>query len=237
MLFFPMGPPFGSCPEMDRYHAKAVDSGGVRYYLKEKSHPDNWIIIFHGNAGNACDRTYFWDLLSGLNSNLVLFEYPGYGKDSNSPGEKLILKQALELVSQIKKTKSGTLPVFLMGESLGTGVATWVSTQIQVSGLIMVSAYTSIADVAQNHYPWLPVKYLLKHKFLAYAWAKEASSAAILFHGIDDDIIPIQFAREQVVNFKEKAELIEIENCGHNDIVDVGGKILKERIKAFISKN
>ncbi len=255
MLFFPMGTPFGTCSQMDRYGVKAVESNGVRYYLREISTPDNWIILFHGNAGNACDRTYFWDLLSDLNSNFVIFEYPGYGGDGRSPGEKLILKQALELVIQIKKLNdnklpagaltagaltagalpAGALPIYLMGESLGTGVATWVATQTKISGLILVSAYTSIADVAQTHYPWLPVKFLLKHKFPADVWARQTISPAILFHGIDDDIIPITFARKQVANFKEPAELIEIEKCGHNDIVDVGGIILQERIKAFIS--
>lgn len=236
MLFFPMGAPFGTCPQMDNYHAKAVDFNGIRYYLKEAPHPENWIIVFHGNAGNACDRTYFWDLLSGLNSNLVIFEYPGYGDDGNAPGQKLILEQARELVSQIKKTRSGSLPIFLMGESLGTGVATWVSTQTHISGLILVSAYTSIANVAQHHYPWLPVQYLLKHKFLAHLWAQESISPAIFFHGIDDDIIPITFAREQVLNFKGKAQLVEIEKCGHNDIVYVGKDIMQNSIRTFISK-
>ncbi|OQY13496.1 MAG: hypothetical protein B6I31_00995 [Desulfobacteraceae bacterium 4572_19] len=234
MLFYPMGTPFGTCSQLVRYNAKAVNVDGIRYYLKQVINPENWIVIYHGNAGNACDRTYFYDLLSGFNSNIVLFEYPGFGGDLSVPDENIIREKALALVSYIKKTESEKLPIFLMGESMGTGVATWVSTQTSISGLILISAYTSMADVAQNHYPWLPVRYLLKHKFLSNIWAKQTDSPAILFHGLDDDIIPIKLAREQVTNFKGRARLIEIDDCKHNNILGIGETVLKKEIKKFI---
>jgi len=207
---------------MEQRNARAETVGDIRYYLKTKSDPDSWIIIFHGNAGNACDRVYFLDFLKEFNSNLVVFEYPGYGKDLNTPGEAIFLKQALELILHIKR--------------MGTGVATFVATQTDIKGLILISVYTSIAQVAQHHYFWLPVKFLMKHKFLAHTWAGQTRTPVILFHGINDDIIPIHFARQQILNFKGEKELIEIPNCGHNDIIDTGEKILQEKIRDFIFK-
>jgi len=235
LLFFPGPTPFGDCPEMERRNARAETVGDIRYYLKTKSDPDAWIIIFHGNAGNACDRTYFLDLLKEFNSNLVVFEYPGYGKDLNAPGETLFLKQALELILHIKKTDRDSLPIYLMGESLGTGVATWIATRTDIRGLILISSYTSIAQVAQHHYFWLPVKFLMKHKFLAHTWAGQTQTPVILFHGVNDDIIPVHFARHQILNFKGEKELVEIPNCGHNDIMDIGEKIIQKKIRGFLS--
>jgi len=236
LLFFPGPTPFGNCPEMEQRNARAETVGDIRYYLKTKSDPDAWIVIFHGNAGNACDRVYFLDFLKEFNSNLVVFEYPGYGKDLNTPGEAIFLKQALELILHIKRKDQDNLPVYLMGESLGTGVATFVATQTDIKGLILISPYTSIAQVGQHHYFWLPVKFLMKHKFLAHTWAGQTRTPAILFHGINDDIIPVHFARQQILNFKGEKELIEIPNCGHNDIIDTGEKILQEKIRNFIFK-
>lgn len=233
-LFFPGERPFGDCPEMEKRNARSETVGDIRYYLKAKPAPDSWIVLFHGNAGNACDRTYFLDLLKGFNSNLVLFEYPGFGKDSYVPGESVILKQAVELVLHIKEKKE--LPVYLMGESLGTGVATFVATRMDISGLILVSSYTSIARVAQHHYPFAPAKYLLKHQFAADLWARETRAPVILFHGIDDDIIPIKFARQQVLNFKGEKTLVEIPDCGHNDIFDRGETIIQVKIHDFMAK-
>lgn len=237
MLFFPMGPGFGKCLQMERFGAKAIKINGIRYYLKSSENPENWIIVFHGNAGSACDRVYFFDLLTETRSNIVLFEYPGYGGDGSTPGEKIILEKALELVTHIQGGAKDNLPIYLLGESLGTGVATWVSTQKQVSGLILISAYTAIVDVARHHYPWLPVRYLLKHQFQASVWAGRTRTPAILFHGIDDDIIPVEFARRQVKNFNSKAVLFEIDHCGHNDIVDTASLIIKKKIDKFMASD
>lgn len=235
MLFFPSASPFGDCPEMEQRNARAETVGDIRYYLKTKPDPDAWIFIFHGNAGNACDRVYFLDLLKDFNSNLIVFEYPGYGKDLNMPGEAIFLKQALELILHIKR-KDQSLPIYLMGESLGTGIATFIATRTDIKGLMLISPYTSIVQVAQHHYFWLPVKFLMKHKFLAHTWAGQTRTPVILFHGINDNIIPIHFARQQILNFKGEKELVEIPNCGHNDIIDTGENILQEKIREFMLK-
>lgn len=234
-IFFPGANPFGNCPEMEKRRALAEISGNIRYYLKTESTPDNWIIIFHGNAGNACDRTYLLDFLKEMPSNIVVFEYPGFGKDANAPGESIILKQALELVRHIKERNQEKLPVFLMGESLGTGVATFVATRTDVSGLILFSAYTSLSQVAQYHYPWAPVKYLMKHKFTADIWAGQVQAPALFFHGLNDDIIPIHLGRQQALNFNGETRLVELPHSGHNDLIDGNENIILVRIKDFIS--
>lgn len=235
-LFFPGNTAFGDCPEMESRNITSERFGNIRYYLLADPHPDSWIIVFHGNAGNACDRTYFLDLLKDFNSNIILFEYPGYGKDLSRPKQSLIIEQALELTLHVKGMNPDHLPIYLMGESLGTGVATLTAAYTEVSGLILVSAYTSIADVAQYHYPWLPVRYLLKHKFQADTCAGWIQTPVILFHGLDDDIIPVQFARRQAANFAGDKKLVEIPECGHNDILDVGEERIQKEIKGFMLK-
>ncbi len=233
-LFFPDQSPFGQCPGMFNDDVISRQAGDVRFYSKEVEDSDKWVIIFHGNAGNACDRTYLFDLLKDTKSNIAILEYPGYGNDSNKPSQSIILEHAFKLVRHIREMDSRALPIYLLGESLGTGVATFVASTSEVSGLILISAYTSISDVAQHHYPWLPVKYLIKHSFNATLWANKTQAPVILFHGINDNIIPIEFARRQLINFHGQKKLIEISNSGHNDIVDRGANILHENIKAFI---
>ncbi len=235
MIFFPGPARFGDCREMELRGTQAESSGDVRYYIRKKPSPDNWIVIFHGNAGNACDRTYFLELLLDFNSNLVVFEYPGFAQDGNKPGEALILDKAVALIRHIETLNPSGLPIYLLGESLGTGVATYAATRTKISGLILISAYTSLARVGQYHYPWLPVKRLMKHRFEASAWAGQTLTPALLFHGTADDTIPIRFAREQSACFKGHKEMVEIPGAGHNDITDVGATIIRGKIRLFMA--
>ncbi len=233
-LFFPSNAAFGNCQQMEQYRAMPIRFDDLRYYLQQKERANCWIIVFHGNAGDACDRVYFFDLLKNLNANMILFEYPGYGKDANRPGEKIFLKQALKLTQRIKMQNPDNLPIYLLGESLGTGVATWVAGQTEIEGLILFSAYTSIAAVARHHYPWLPVDRLLRNRFTADEWAKAVHAPVLLFHGVDDDIIPVEFSRKLLLNFKGDKELIEIDGCGHNDLLFIGESKIQKAISQFI---
>ena len=236
MMFLPGTGKFGDCPEMQARGAEAVTYEDIHYYILKRVNPDNWIIFFHGNAGNACDRTYFFDIFSDFNSNLLVFEYPGYGRDGKTPGQTLFLEKALKLVQHIGDINSSALPIYLMGESIGTGVATFVATETRVSGLILISAYTSLARVAQYHYPWLPAKTLMKNPFPASEWASHCNTPALLIHGKEDDIIPLRFGKEQLAAFVGEKQMLEISGSGHNDIMDTGQRLIQEKVRLFISQ-
>ena len=233
MMYFPAGE-FGKCPEAERMGVKAVENGNVRFYVRKADRPKLCMVFFHGNAGSACDRMYFIDMFEELPADLVVFEYPGYGGDPRKPGETVILEEALALINILQSDYSDQLPVFLAGESLGTGVATWLAGQTQIKGLVLISPYTSIVDVAAAHYPFLPVRLLSRNRFLAEHWAKNVNTPAIAFHGKKDTIIPIRFARQQIEHFKGDARLVELENTGHNDILVNGRESIQSRVKQFI---
>ena len=233
-MFFPASEKFGRCPEMERYSVKAVSSGSLRFYLREVDKPLSWIVIFHGNAGSACDRMYYVDLFQDIPANIVILEYPGFGKDGRKPGEEIILSEAFDLIKHIQKVQSEKLPIYLLGESLGTGVATWLAAEEEVQGLILISPYTSFVDLAVAHYFWLPVNLLLKNRFLADKWAKNVNSKVLAFHGMKDTIIPIKFARRQMTNFTCPKKLIEFDNTAHNDITITGKRVIQNEVEKFI---
>jgi len=235
LMFFPSGAKFGNCPAAEQSGMEAVREGNTRYYVRRASPSSPWIVVFHGNAGSACDRIYFAELFRSLDANIVLFEYPGYGGDSRKPGQTLILDEARRLIHHVRdKTPDGTR-LFLLGESLGTGVAVWLAGEMPVAGLILVSPYTSIVDVAAAHYFWLPVRLLLKNRFPADRWAEKVEAPVIAFHGKQDRIIPIPFARRQIKNFTGRADLFEIDDAGHNDITVTAGRFIRDEVRRFVN--
>jgi len=235
-MFGPEPGKFGDCPEMEQVGAEAVFFEDLRYYILRNPRPEQWFIIFQGINGNACGRAHFFDLLSGFNANFLVFEYPGYGQDGNTPGQNLILEKALALLKHIDSLNTDRLPVYIVAESFGTGVATFVANKTKVNGLILISPYTSLANIAQSRYPWLPVKFFMKNPFPASEWAAQIKTPVLIFHGTEDLTIPIGFAREQFAAFTGEKEMVEIPGAGHHNIKEIAWNIIRKKLMEFVGR-
>jgi pimeloyl-ACP methyl ester carboxylesterase len=125
------------------------------------------MLVLHGNAGYALNRGYFVTGLRALGNqwDVFLFEYPGYGAREGTPSEanfKETATQALEVLLAVDSR-----PVFITGESLGSGVASFLASNFptEVAGLLLVTPFSSLADVGAHHYPFLPVRTLLNERY------------------------------------------------------------------------
>jgi hypothetical protein len=83
-------------------------------------------ILFHGNAGLALDRAYLVPTFTNRGLRLILAEYPGYGARGGTPAESSLVADAAALYATVVAMHPN-VPVLLVGESLGTGVAVQVA--------------------------------------------------------------------------------------------------------------
>jgi len=127
----------------------------------------NRMLVFHGNAGYALHRNYFVTGLQGLGDQweVFLFEYPGYGAREGQPSEARLKAAAVQALELLLATNSR--PLFITGESLGSGIATHLAAAFpdQVAGLLLVTPFSSLTDVAAHHFPYLPVRSLLSERY------------------------------------------------------------------------
>ena len=115
------------------------------------------VLIAHGNAGCAIDRSDYAKALRGVSAfDVFILEYPGYGDRSGSPSQSSLLQSADEAL-QLLGTNA---PVYVIGESLGTGVATYLASAhpAQISGLLLFAPYNALTSVAQHHMPIFPAR-------------------------------------------------------------------------------
>ena len=132
----------------------------------------NRLIVFHGNAGYALHRSYFADGFGALDGGklweVFLFEYPGYGARPGSPSERAFVEAAQAALDHLRQ--NDPRPVYLLGESLGGGVAARLAARNPdgVAGLFLVTPFTNLGDVAAHHYPIFPVR-----PFLRDRWAND----------------------------------------------------------------
>jgi pimeloyl-ACP methyl ester carboxylesterase len=120
--------------------------------------------VLHGNAGSALDRVYYAAALAPLGVEVLLLEYPGYGARPGEPSRPALTAAAIEALQALAAEGPG--PVWLLGESLGSGVVARAAALRPgaASGLVLVTPYARLAEVARLHYPWLP-SFLLRDRW------------------------------------------------------------------------
>ncbi|MBP7829225.1 MAG: alpha/beta fold hydrolase [Kiritimatiellae bacterium] len=184
--------------------------------------PKYRLAVFHGNAGFALHRQYFVDGFhaagDGLQWEVLLFEYPGYGARPGRPSEKSIKSAAEAAVKSL--LAEDDRPLFLAGESLGSGVAAWLAGRFpdRVAGLFLVTPMTRLADVAAHHYPFLPVRRLLREQYDAAGDLKRyAGPVAVLLAG-RDEVVPAAIGRRLFDGYAGPKRLWVQEEAGHNTL-------------------
>lgn len=242
LLFFPDRMAFSVCPQItaSQLEYEVVQEKNLRYYKIKTSNavPKGWVIHYHGNGGRACDRFPLMQEWLSRGYNLVLAEYPGYSENTPVPGMKQLLKVSLGIFQKLKAEIADNVPVILYGESLGSAVATFVASQAgdEISALILQSPFTSVAEVGQDHYFLLPVKWLVKHSVPADEWARQVNVPVFIFHGSDDFIVPVKFGKKQARNFPiENRVFWEVPEAAHNDLVFKAGTRIWDYFEAFLN--
>jgi pimeloyl-ACP methyl ester carboxylesterase len=240
LLFFPETRMLSECQGAKQLGFQIIENQfenqNIRFLLKTDPLARANLIIFHGNASSACNSLPFYLEMKDLRLNFMMAAYPGYEGDKNKPGEEVFLKNGEALVDYLKNQHYGNLPVILFGESLGTGVATYLASVKPVQGLILKSPYTSISEIGAFHYPFLPISLMNKNIFPAYRWAPAVKCSVLVFHGTDDQTIPINIGQKQARLFKSDVRFVAIPGAGHNDVFITGERTIWKEIGNFINR-
>lgn len=184
----------------------------------EVRRPIGTIIVFHGNGGTAADRVFYVRALSALGYRAVLAEYPRYGGRKGELGEKAFVADANETV-RLAFEQFGE-PLFLLGESLGCGVAAAVAREasVKVDGIILITPWDTLASVAQSKFPFLPVRLLLTDTYDSIGNLKAFKGRIAVVGAERDKIIPIKHANDLYNSLSSATKRMwTIKQAGHND--------------------
>lgn len=153
--------------------------------------PENKLIVFHGNAGNAIYRepyvAGFGSLNDGRTWEVFLFEYPGYGARAGKTNRATLNAAGRAAVKELLAMDDR--PVFVLGESLGSGVACDVAASVPdgVKGIALVTPFARLTDVAQSAVPFVPAAMMLRDRWdnLA-ALPQTRGPVAVIIAGCDE---------------------------------------------------
>jgi pimeloyl-ACP methyl ester carboxylesterase len=170
------------------------------------------VMYFGGNAEEVS-----WMLEDAVRrapgTGWLLVDYRGYGSSSGSPSEKALVADALRWYDQMSSLHKN---VYLFGRSLGSGVAVQLAAQRPVLGVILVAPFDSLVEVGKRHYPFLPVNWMLKHRFDSVALAPAIKAPVLCIVASHDEIIPAQHAKRLYEAWGGEKRWVELEGAGHN---------------------
>jgi len=205
---------FDSCNGFN--DAEKINHNGTRFYYKYNS--ERLAIFYHGNAGSACDRSFFKNVLEKMNYSYMFVEYAGYSNDFRTPSKNLLVKDA-ENINDFVKTKNFSKTV-LIGESLGTGIAAYHSSLGDAEKMILIAPFESIKSLAKIHYPIYP-SFLVVEDYDNLRYLNNFNNSILIIHGTDDTIIPLKYNKSLFRNIKSgNKKFVEIKNAGHNDLYE-----------------
>jgi len=242
LIYFPsVAPP----PAATTIHAGAVDA---RFVTAEGVQLGGWffprndgelspvVLVMNGNAGSRAGRLPLALGLARHGLAVMLFDYRGYGGNPGSPTEQGLLSDARAarqwLVSQPGVDPDG---IVYFGESLGAAVAVALASEQPPAALILRSPFTSLAEVGDVHYPWLPVRHLLRDRFPSIDRIRRVSCPILVIAGEEDGIVPpAQSRRLYEAAPAPRKRFVSIPGAGHNDPMLTSGDPLTSEVASFL---
>ena len=181
------------------------------------------ILYFHGNAGNLSRWGEIgMSLSSNLNYDVVIMDYRTYGKSKGDLSEEALHTDG-QLFYDYVSQQYDERDIVLYGRSLGTGIATRLASLNKPGQVILETPYFSLLDIGQRRFPYLPVKWLLKYEFRSYEYVSSISCPIAVFHGTDDEVIPLESGKKLYESIPGEKEFFLIEGARHNNIANFDG--------------
>lgn len=169
------------------------------------------VLFSHGNAGNISGRLETIRMLHQLNVNVLVYDYRGYGKSEGSPDEEGTYLDARAGWNFLTDKKNITEDeIIIMGRSLGGAVSAWLATSTKPAGLILESTFTSAKDLAQELYPWVPVRWLMKIEYPTKRYLQNISVPKLILHSSGDHLIPFHHGRQIFESANEPKDFFEM---------------------------
>jgi fermentation-respiration switch protein FrsA (DUF1100 family) len=150
---------------------------------------------------------------------VLLMNYRGYGESAGRPGEKALVLDALEIFDwTAARTDLDAARIALHGRSLGTAIAVPVAAARPVKCVVLTSPFASAVDVAAEIYPWLPVSWMLRHRFDSASLAPRIRAPALVLSGEADTIIPKRHSDRLAAAWGGPVQHASFAGFGHNDL-------------------
>lgn len=194
-----------------------------------KAPPGAPLVMYFG--GNAEEVSWMLEEVTRRTPGIgwLLVDYRGYGGSDGSPSEAALVSDALLWYDRIATTSK---KAYVVGRSVGSGVAVRLASERPVAGVILIAPFDSLLALAKHYYPYLPVSWMLKHRFESVARAPKIDVPLLCLVAERDEVIPVEHSRRLYAAWAGPKRWVELAGAGHNSTD--GAPAFWESIRKFI---
>jgi uncharacterized protein len=175
------------------------------------------VLYLHGNGGALSHRAERFRALTADGTGLVAIDYRGYGGSTGRPAETGLLIDA-EAAYAFAASHYPPARIAVWGESLGTGVSVALAAERPIGRLVLEAPFTSAVDLAARHYPFVPVRWLMKDQFRSDLRIASVAAPLLVLHGARDMIVPIEFGERLFGLAREPKRFVRFPEGEHENL-------------------
>ncbi len=208
--------------ELQIPHKNGMLHGWLRRNSEEDTAP--LLLFFGGNGQNSSNAMQLLEAMGSFSyfeGHHVLFvDYPGYGLSEGSPSENSLFAAASEVYDYAAKLDSvDPNRISVLGYSIGTGVATYLASQREVRGLLLLAPYDkglSLYNGTLNIFHG-PLKWLARFKFDSVTYAREIEVSPLIVTSRNDEVIPYTLSLTLAEAFANTPEVLVLDGTAHDN--------------------
>jgi uncharacterized protein len=165
----------------------------IRGWYLPHPNPSATLLFLHGNAGNIGHRLDTLELFHRLGLAVLIIDYRGYGESGGEPSEVGIYRDAeaawryLTIDRGIESSR-----LILFGRSFGGAIAAYLASRHPHKALVLESTFTSLPEVAGDHFSWAPVKWLSRERYDTRGRMADIAGPVMVLHSPDDEVVPFR---------------------------------------------
>jgi alpha-beta hydrolase superfamily lysophospholipase len=178
------------------------------------------VMVFHGNQESAETKLPLANVFTQIGYRVVILEYPGHGRRPGPRKMQAALAASREAFAQTRAQWPG--PVYVVGESLGAGMASQVVSghETAIAGVLLLTPWDSLDDVAAQHYPIFPVRWMIHSPFDSVAAVSRYKGPLVIVGAKKDTLIPVAHAR-RFAREHPSSSLVILPTANHDNWFDV----------------
>lgn len=179
------------------------------------------IFYLHGTSNNVEYHTQFIPYFTDRGYQVWMMDYSGFGKSRGVRTEESLYLNASSMFDSFAlQYNLDSEKIILVGNDLGTGIASKLANLKSSEKLVLISPYYDLASLYKDYIPWFPFQLFLNYRLSNSEHITSFNGNVGIFFGANNMLIPYRNARKLQKVLKQGNEYHEYSNKLNSNVVD-----------------